>query len=198
MLIMGNKLHTSNFVSRLRALRDSMHWTQQELADNINVGLKTVRNWEKEQSNPACNGMRLDNFISLCEKFECDPEYLISDLPTRRKVNADIISETGLSELAIEHIVKIKEKENTVMGSAKIMLLNAILEDDSFMKDAANILYALRMIPENATVKISLYGQDKGSELSSLMSDSSDDLRQLYKAELQNIIFSFLSRQLQK
>lgn len=195
---MGSKLHTGNFVNRLKSLRDSQNWTQQELADNIEVGLKTVRNWEKEQNEPACNGMRLDNFISLCNKFECDPEYLIGDLPTPRKVNADIIAETGLTESAVESLVQIKATANSITGSAKMMLLNAMLEDVVFLENAANILYALHMIPEDSRVELSFHDKNGATNGKALIADSSDDLRRLYMADLQNIIFSFINRQFQK
>lgn len=195
---MGNKLHTSNFVSRLKRLRDNKHWTQQKLASIINVGLKTVRNWEKEESAPACNGMRLDNFISLCNELECDPEYLIGDLPTPRKVNSDIISETGLSESAVESLLQINKNRHTVTGSSKIMLLNAILKDPEFLENVANVLYALHMLPKESFVNISFLDKNGTSEGNSLITDSSDDLRRLYMADLQNIIFSFISRQFPK
>lgn len=195
---MGNKLHTKNFVNHLKSLRDSKDWTQQELADNIKAGLKTVRNWEKEQREPACNGMRLDNFISLCNEFECDPEYLIGDLPTPRKVNTDIIAETGLSESAVKSLVQIKANGDSIIGSAKIMLLNAMLEDVVFLENAANVLYALHMIPEESFVSISFHDKNGASNGNALVSNRSDDLRRLYMADLQNIIFSFLNRQFQK
>lgn len=196
---MGNKLHISNFISRLKSLRNEKKWTQQNLADSMDVDLKTVRNWENAKLDPpACNGMKLTHFINLCEKLECDPEYLIGDLPTKRKTTADIVSETGLSKAAAESLAQIKEEGNTVIGSAKIMLLNAMLEDVMFLENAANVLYALHTIPEESFVRISFHDKNGASNGNALVINRSDDLRRLYMADLQNIIFSFLSRQFQK
>lgn len=196
---MGSKLHISNFIRRLKDMRNDKQWTQQYLADIMEVDLKTVRNWENAKIDPpACNGMKLMHFINLCEKLECDPEYLIGDLPTRRKTDADIISETGLSETAVESLVQIKKEGHTVIGSAKIMLLNAMLEDVIFLENAANVLYALHMIPEESFVEIAFHDKNGASAGNSLLSNRSDDLRRLFMADLQNIIFSFITRQFQK
>lgn len=196
---MGNKLHISNFISRLKSLRNEKKWTQQNLADSMDVDLKTVRNWENTKLDPpACNGMKLTHFINLCEKLECDPEYLIGDLPTKRKTTADIVAETGLSEEAAESLAQIKEEGNSVIGSAKIMLLNAMLEDVMFLENAASVLYALHMIPEESFVSISFHDKNGASNGNALVTNRSEDLRRLYMADLQNVIFSFLSRQFQK
>lgn len=196
---MGNKLHISNFISRLKALRNDKKWTQQNLADSMEVDLKTVRNWENAKLDPpACNGMKLSHFINLCEKLECDPEYLIGDLPTRRKTTSDIVSETGLSKMAAESLAQIKEEGHTITGSAKIMLLNAMLEDVMFLENAANVLYALHMIPEDSSIEISFHDKNGASSGKAFISDNSNDLRRLYMADLQNIIFRFISRQFEK
>ena len=196
---MGSKLHISNFIRRLKDLRNDKQWTQQYLADIMEVDLKTVRNWENAKIDPpACNGMKLMHFINLCEKLECDPEYLIGDLPTQHKVNADITEETGLSEAAVQSLVQIKKEEHTVIGSAKIMLLNAMLEDVVFLENAANVLYALHMIPEESFVEIAFHDKNGASTGNALLSNRSDDLRRLFMADLQNIIFSFINRQFQK
>lgn len=196
---MGNKLHISNFISRLKSLRNDKKWTQQNLADSMEVDLKTVRNWENAKLDPpACNGMKLTHFINLCEKLECDPEYLIGDLPTKRKITSDIVSETGLSKAAAESLAQIKAEGHTVIGSAKIMLLNAMLEDVMFLENAANVLYALNMIPEDSRVNISFHDKNGAYNGNTLIADNSKDLRRLYMADLQNIIFSFISRQFQQ
>lgn len=196
--------------SRLKSERTRAQLSHAKLSEaiqkkyDISISVDSLKGYEVDtdyKTKTGSNkGMRIEYLYCLADFYGVSTDYLlgISNSRSRNTEIRTIHNSTGLSESAVKHLVKIKEKENTVMGSAKVMLLNAILEDDSFLEDAANILYALRIIPENATIKISFCGQDKEHELSSLMSDNSDDLRQLYKAELQNIIFSFIRRQLQK
>lgn len=74
------------------------------------------------------------------------------------------------------------------------MLINAMLENDTFAGTAANALYALLSVPDSALVKVSFLLENKDT-VSSLWSNNVGDIRRLYAADLQNIIFKFIEQQ---
>ena len=181
--------------NRIRLERESKSLSQEQLAEKLGLAKEsrqTISAWESGKRKPS-----LDLLEKLSDLFECDLDYLTGRYEYKTRGHTDIYEKTGLSEKAIKSLSEIKSKRNTVLGSAKIMLLNAMLEDVTFLEDSANVLYALHMIPEESIVELSFHGKN-GASKSPLLSNNSDDLRRLYMADLQNIIFSFINRQFQK
>ena len=193
---------------RIRHLRKKKNWSQDKLIEKIArasndsvfdekkraIGRNTLSNIE----NGNFKHFELSLLYTLAGIFKRDVGHLLC-IYDEITIDAKYVQDyTGLSQEAIKSLTEIKEKQETVIGSTKIMLLNAILEDDTFLEHAANILYALHMIPEESFVQISFHDKNGVSKGNSLIPDSSDDLRRLYMADLQSIIFSFLDRQFPK
>lgn len=181
--------------NRIRLERESKSLSQEQLAEKLGLAKEsrqTISAWESGKRKPS-----LDLLEKLSDLFECDLDYLTGRYEYKTRGHTDIYEKTGLSEEAIKSLSEIKSKHDTVLGGAKIMLINAMLEDVTFLEDSANVLYALHMIPEESIVAISFHGKN-GADKGSLFSNSSDDLRRLYMADLQNIIFSFINRQFPK
>ena len=87
-------------------------WKQYELADKIStpdkpVSDKTVSSWIEGSRNVG-----IDNLKKLCKVFHCDLNYLVGmqSLPNRRV--ASVYDLTGLSEQAIEILIKIKKDKD--------------------------------------------------------------------------------------
>ena len=181
--------------NRIRLERESQSLSQEQLAEKLGLAKEsrqTISAWESGKRKPS-----LDLLEKLSDLFECDLDYLTGRYECKTRGYTDVNEKTGLSEEAIKTLSEIKNKQKTVLGSAKIMLLNAMLEDVAFLENAAYVLYALHMIPEESIVEISFHDKN-GAANGSLISNNSDDLRRLYMADLQNIIFSFINRQFQK
>ena len=64
------------FARRLRQLRRSIHATQQDLADTLNISRRTYVEWESINSS-ACP-QDPAKIVSLCEILNTNPSYLLS------------------------------------------------------------------------------------------------------------------------
>lgn len=63
---------------------------------------KTLAAWEKGDRLPD-----LDSLALMADLFQCDIGYLLGDYDEHTRTSADIVEETGLSEAAVDLIVKI-------------------------------------------------------------------------------------------
>lgn len=122
----SNKVPHYEFGNRVRTRREDLGLTQQELADRVNVSLKTLQNWDRGVNTPK----QIKDLLSLCNQLHCDPDYLLlRDLDTPRRATTDIIRATGLSEsavYAIEHI----ESNAVVSMNLKIDLEHKLITAD--------------------------------------------------------------------
>lgn len=57
--------------TRIIELRQRIGWTQIQLARELHVNLKTIRNWESGDSYPSA-----PNILRLCEIFSVTTDYL--------------------------------------------------------------------------------------------------------------------------
>ncbi len=96
--------------------------TQAQVAEAMNVNLKTVMNWEQGISNP-----NLEMTMKLCELFECDLDSLAGRIKERNHDIKTACQLTGLSEAAIEKITKAKPYR-----SLPAKYLSLLIESDGF------------------------------------------------------------------
>ena len=61
-----------SFGETLQKLRKQKGWSQEELAERLELTRQTVSKWELEQSTPD-----LDYIIELCDLFQVSADYLI-------------------------------------------------------------------------------------------------------------------------
>ena len=73
--------------------------SQEDLAKKCNVTRQTVAKWEKGELS-----LTVDDLLTLCNIFECDPGYLLCEYDCKHHITADIQAATGLSERAIEQL----------------------------------------------------------------------------------------------
>ena len=91
-------------MNRLKALRSSREWTQQDLAERLNTTRQSVARYESGDRN-----MEIPIILKLCEIFGCSSDYLLgrSDLPDPHLTadESDLIrSYRALSETGREFI----------------------------------------------------------------------------------------------
>lgn len=58
--------------SRIIQLRNQIGWSQLQLARELHVNLKTIRNWENGDAYPSA-----PNIVRLCELFSVTSDYLL-------------------------------------------------------------------------------------------------------------------------
>ena len=95
-----SKEHLKKFGNRLKNRRKKIGFkSQREFADELNVNLKTVRNWEQGRNIPE-----LITLIDICDMLHCSPDYLLGYIDETTH-NMHYISQiTGLTEKSIEGI----------------------------------------------------------------------------------------------
>lgn len=157
--------------------------------DKLNIGRSQVEQIEQGKRLPE-----LETLVRMAEIFNCEIGYLLCETgyECKTRTKTDIQKETGLSERAVERLLDLQKA--TIHNKAFLMLINAMLEDDTFAGTAANALYALLSVPDSAFVKVSFLMENKDT-VSSLWSNNVGDIRRLYAADLQNIIFKFIEQQ---
>ena len=83
----------------LKRARKEAGLTQAELAEKMNVHIKTVMNWEQGIAEPP-----LGTLMELTELYHCDLDYLTGRLDQKTHDLQFIHDQTGLSEKAIEKL----------------------------------------------------------------------------------------------
>lgn len=89
----------------IKRARKNAGYTQQQLADILNVNIKSVMNWDQGRSIPEWK-----DAFRLCNLFQCDIDYLFGRIDGRTHDLDYVQSETGLSE---ESILILRQQRET-------------------------------------------------------------------------------------
>lgn len=84
---------------RIRQERKILGLSQEEFAKQIGYSKPTVGAWERKDGFNRIPDY--DQLIDLCGAFHCEPDYLLCIIDTKSRMTADIQTETGLNEKAI-------------------------------------------------------------------------------------------------
>lgn len=117
----------------LKKARNKKGYTQEKLAQILDVNLKTVQNWEQGISNPST-----EKLIQVADLLDCDLDYLIGKIKETTHDNAFIRQETGLSEEAIIRLKGMTEEFINISvynNQLDILEENEIMDIDSNAKD---------------------------------------------------------------
>ena len=166
--------------------------TKAQLAEACgDIQYQTVSSWESGNAFPS-----LKKIIALSTALDCDIDYLLgADSPPRRRI-AEIRDETALSERAIENIIFISEHQKDPVYDLQRELIDAILEDEHFLHDTARLLLSYFSIPDNASCHMSFTVEsDSHLEADYPIFDNTDELKKLFRVNLQNVIYKFLENQ---
>lgn len=82
--------------------------------------------------NGESNKLSLDILEAMCEIFDCELGYLLGEegYENRTRVKTDIVKETGISQEALDQILRLNEIKKT---KPYLDLLNYILTNDNFL-----------------------------------------------------------------
>lgn len=86
---------------RIKKARNAKGLTQQDLADCLGISRDSLIEYEK--SGDLKFPTRV--FLSMCEVLDCSPQYLMGIDDCYHRETTDMHRLTGLSELAIEHLL---------------------------------------------------------------------------------------------
>ncbi len=78
-------------------LRKKMGWSQEELAEQLNVSRQSVSKWESAQSIPD-----MDKIVRMSEVFSVTTDYLLKDDMQAQEVPQVQTSEPGLRKVSLE------------------------------------------------------------------------------------------------
>lgn len=71
-----------NLNQKITQLRNDNNWSQEELAEKLNVSRQSVSKWESGQAKPD-----LDKIIALSDIFDVSTDYLLKDDTEEEKSN---------------------------------------------------------------------------------------------------------------
>lgn len=119
----------------LKRARKEADLTQAQLADKLNVHIKTIQNWEQGIAEPT-----LGTLIELAQFYDCDLDYLTGRIDCTTHDLQFIHEQTGLSEQAITKLQRIAFMDRAT-GNAQAL---------SFMIEDPNFPYLLALMSQTA------------------------------------------------
>lgn len=150
------------FPKALRELMNETNTTQPMLADSIGVTRQTISLYCTGQSTPD-----IEVFTKIAEYFDVSFDYLLGKSEAKKRENINIHERTGLSDNAINNIMKYKEPFLPVQTNQYgfIPALNKFLENSEFCEFLIllgsyynNLVDIERHKRDNPGSKITMYG----------------------------------------
>lgn len=124
----------ASFTERLKTLRKQMNFSQQELADKIQVTKQTVSQYERGIRKPDYNTL-----LFLCDLFNVSADYLLG----KADVTIRLLNEKELAKLSDQN--DITESEQELIDNYRLlnndgkkiihMQMNMMLKEKSYIKD---------------------------------------------------------------
>ena len=165
----SNKLPLSmqkKIAERLKDLRISAGYTQEDISKKIKVTTKTYREWEvgkyTKDDTFYYPAIEYDNLLYLSEIYGVSTDYLLCHSDCRSVDNHYISRKTGLSEQSI-NILSNRENGRDIIDSfissqayqeyEKNALYFLECDFDNFRKDVKRYLNFLKMDSETETIK---------------------------------------------
>ena len=122
-----------SFGDKLKKIRIQYGMTQDNFADEMNISLDTVKNWEQGYNYPS-----IDMLVSIAEYFNCDFDYLIGQQETPSKEYAHISDMIGISEDAAAQLMEAKLQGNPITEVLSELIENKSLLDNIYSYSTAN------------------------------------------------------------
>ena len=122
-----------SFGEKLKRIRTKCGLTQDKFADEMNISLDTVKNWEQGYNYPS-----IDMLVSISEYFKCDLDYLIGQQSMRHKEFSHIADMIGISERAAALLVNAKEQSDPITEVLSELIENYSLLENIYSCSTAN------------------------------------------------------------
>lgn len=147
----------------LKEAREKTGRTQEQLAKDMGVTLKTVKNWEQNVVHPT-----LDTLLILCDLYLCDLNYLTGRRDFSTFSMQEMHEYTGLSEKALTTLHNWKNKTGVARLGFSVLpgYLSKLIENKSF----ASVLSAVEdydIAPDKKEME-NLIFIDSGDQLAGL------------------------------
>ena len=98
----------AEFKDRIFTLRNEKHFTQEQLARELNVSKSTIAMWENGERKPSP-----EKFEYIADYFNVDTDYLYGRSNIKRKIHYDEYGEEYVNSLVVkEETIKYGEMEN--------------------------------------------------------------------------------------
>ena len=85
----------STYSERIKELRTQLHWSQQDLADKLDLSKQTISQYERGVRKPD-----QDNLIALCDIFNVSTDYLLG----KTDVTVRYLNSTQLRKLSSDSV----------------------------------------------------------------------------------------------
>lgn len=122
-----------SFGDKLKKLRNIRGLTQEKFADEMNISLDTVKNWEQGYNYPS-----IDTLVDIAEYLKCDFDYLIGQQATPNKEYTHISDMIGISEEAAALLVKSKAQGSPITNVISDLIENKELLYSIYSCSTAN------------------------------------------------------------
>jgi len=107
-------------------LRKKCGWSQEELAEKMNVSRQSISKWEGAQSVPD-----LDKILKLCQVFGVSTDYLLKDEIEEEEIKEDVYEPLNVKHISAEFANEfMDQKKKTALGigiGVVICILSPIL-----------------------------------------------------------------------
>lgn len=142
---------------------------------------QSIGAWEKGERLPS-----LDDFIKLCEIFECELGYLLGEYDCKTRTATDITAATGLSEKAVNKLIQTNRSERSeIMGTLRLMI-----EHEDFL----NLLSAVHVHFWNFKKGRFKIDPDDAARMADVMGCEKTEVNRYVEASSKSLLESIFSR----
>lgn len=119
MLNINNIYNMKDIGERIYQTRTHMgkKYTQDYVAEQCNCIRQTYAKWERGEQLP-----KMEEFLMLCNTFNCDIGFLFCEYATKHHVAADVEEATGLNEKTLDVLQKATKKSALYCGTVNCIL----------------------------------------------------------------------------
>jgi len=122
-----------NWVEGLKRLMKKKKVNQKELSQKSKVPEPTISDWLNGKSEPKIVG-----FANVAKSFDVSIDYLYGNDDCEHRENEEICKKTGLSETALEKLIKVKkmkfDRETGIDWERRLYVLNFLIENMEDLK----------------------------------------------------------------
>ena len=174
-----------SFGEKLKILRKKEHLTQKAFANNLNVSLDTVKNWEQGYNYPS-----VDMLVTIAEYFKCDFDYLLGKQDTPNKEYKHFSEYTGLPERLVKTLLYFCKSPSILPDILDDIDLLFFLDD--LVNSDYNEIKLIMKVPEYANIVTDpdLYDSEPQLDKSTLYKSN--------KLELYNQMSNFINNAREK
>lgn len=180
----SNKMNVK-LKDRLKELRQSQGLSQGEFADKIGATRTSVFNWENEKTPPDLYWL-----LQICERFDCDLDYLTGRIDEKTHGKTYICNQLGLPEAVVDKLIGWKR------WSFLREPLTSLLNSDAFL-DLLQAYHSYMLLVEGLKEKES-YSSGFRTRTDGKIIISREEAIQHFKGQVAGILSGILEKMYQE